>query len=165
MFIPTRLVEDVLIKIDKFIFPIDFVILDILEDKYVTTIVRRPFLTIEDTSIRVKDKAITFYVNVEVVTFGENGVTSSFYEGFGYFHVDVIEDDAKVDSQGEPSNEAKVVAQSSMEFHEQDWIISTVIEIMVEDLFFDESICELVENFDVFKEEECVKPLYTPCVE
>ena len=38
------IVEDVLIKVGKFIFPVDFIILDMIEDLEVSLILGRPFL-------------------------------------------------------------------------------------------------------------------------
>lgn len=40
---PVRLVEDILIKVDKFILPIDILILDIVEDKEMPIILGRLF--------------------------------------------------------------------------------------------------------------------------
>ncbi|XP_073153645.1 uncharacterized protein [Henckelia pumila] len=41
---PSGIVEDVLVKVDKFIFPADFVVLDMEEDQNVPLILGRPFL-------------------------------------------------------------------------------------------------------------------------
>jgi len=41
---PHRIVEDLLVKVDKFYFPVDFVIMDIEEDVEVPLILGRPFL-------------------------------------------------------------------------------------------------------------------------
>ncbi|XP_057775361.1 uncharacterized protein LOC130994330 [Salvia miltiorrhiza] len=41
---PKGIVEDVLVKVDNFIFPVDFVVLDMVEDKDVPLILGRPFL-------------------------------------------------------------------------------------------------------------------------
>ena len=41
---PRAIVEDVLVKVDKFIFPVDFIILDMEEDHEVPLILERPFL-------------------------------------------------------------------------------------------------------------------------
>ena len=41
---PMGISEDVLVKVDKFIFPIDFIILDIQEDQEVPLKLGRPFL-------------------------------------------------------------------------------------------------------------------------
>ncbi|XP_052204056.1 uncharacterized protein LOC127809331 [Diospyros lotus] len=42
---PRGVMEDVLVKVDKFIFPIDFIILDMEEDHDMPLILGRPFLT------------------------------------------------------------------------------------------------------------------------
>jgi len=41
---PRGIAEDVLVKVDKFIFPTDFVVLDMEEDEDVPIILTRPFL-------------------------------------------------------------------------------------------------------------------------
>ena len=41
---PKGVIEDVLVKVDKFIFPEDFIILDMEEDKEIPIILGRPFL-------------------------------------------------------------------------------------------------------------------------
>ena len=51
---PEGILEDVLIKVGLFIFPIDFVVIDIEEDKQVPLLLRRPFLDTRATLIDVK---------------------------------------------------------------------------------------------------------------
>ena len=41
---PRRVIEDVLVKVNKFIFPADFIVLDMEEDKEIPIILGRPFL-------------------------------------------------------------------------------------------------------------------------
>ena len=41
---PRGIIEDVLVKVDKFIFPADFIVLDMEEDTNVPIILGRPFL-------------------------------------------------------------------------------------------------------------------------
>ena len=41
---PWGIIEDMLIKIDKFIYPVDFVVLDVGDDNEVPLILGRPFL-------------------------------------------------------------------------------------------------------------------------
>lgn len=50
------MVEDVMMRVNKFILLVDFVILDIDEDVKILIILGRPFLTIGDKEIRVKKK-------------------------------------------------------------------------------------------------------------
>jgi len=40
------MIENVLVKVDKFIFPVDFVIMDMKEDQDCPLLLRRPFLAI-----------------------------------------------------------------------------------------------------------------------
>ena len=53
---PKGILEDVLIKVGKFIFPMDFVVIDIEEDKQVPLLLGRPFLTTGVALIDVKKK-------------------------------------------------------------------------------------------------------------
>ena len=48
------ILEDVLIKGGKFIFPVDFVVIDMEEDKQVPLLLRRPFLASRVALIDVK---------------------------------------------------------------------------------------------------------------
>ncbi|GKE10405.1 reverse transcriptase domain-containing protein [Tanacetum coccineum] len=62
---PQGIAEDVLIKIDKFILPIDFVILDMREDSRISIIIGRPFLATARAMIDVFNKKITLRVGSE----------------------------------------------------------------------------------------------------
>lgn len=57
------------VKVDKFIFPIDFLILDMEEDKDVSLILGWPFLAIERTLIDVAAGELIMRVNNEQVIF------------------------------------------------------------------------------------------------
>ena len=56
----------------KFIFPVDFVVIDIEEDKQVPLLLRRPFLATGTTLIDVKKGDFTLRVGDEVVHFNLN---------------------------------------------------------------------------------------------
>ncbi|XP_075473918.1 uncharacterized protein LOC142504967 [Primulina tabacum] len=66
---PRGIVEDVLVKVDKFIFPADFVILDIKDDRNTPLIFGRPFLAIGMASIDVHKGELTMRVGGESVIF------------------------------------------------------------------------------------------------
>ena len=55
---PKGILEDVLIKVGKFIFPVDFVVIDMKEDKQVPLMLGRPFLATGATLIDVKKRRI-----------------------------------------------------------------------------------------------------------
>ena len=63
------IIEDVLVKVDKFIFPVDFVILDMEENQEVPLILGRPFLAIGRALIDVQKGELILRVNKEEVMF------------------------------------------------------------------------------------------------
>ena len=63
------IIEDVLVKVDKFIFPIDFIVLDMEEVKDIPIILGRPFLATGGAIIDVKHGKLTLQVDDEKVTF------------------------------------------------------------------------------------------------
>ncbi|GKE23618.1 hypothetical protein Tco_1435130 [Tanacetum coccineum] len=67
--IPKGIVRDLLIKIDKFILPIDFIILDVLEDFRMPIILGRPLLTTAHAKIDVFKRSISLEVGNEKVIF------------------------------------------------------------------------------------------------
>ena len=64
--------EDVLIKVGKFIFLVDFVVMDMEEDTKVPLFLGRPFLATRDTLIDVKKGELTLRVGDEAVHFNLN---------------------------------------------------------------------------------------------
>ncbi|GKA26230.1 retrovirus-related pol polyprotein from transposon TNT 1-94, partial [Tanacetum coccineum] len=66
---PKGIVENVLVGIGKFVFPIDFIILDMPEDVKVPLILRRPFLSTAHAKIDVFKRNITLRVWDEKIIF------------------------------------------------------------------------------------------------
>ncbi|XP_048227259.1 uncharacterized protein LOC125369287 [Ricinus communis] len=66
---PRGIVEDVLVKVDKFIFLIDFFIMDMEGESSMPLILRRPFLTTSKAVINVCDGKLQLRVADETVTF------------------------------------------------------------------------------------------------
>ncbi|KAJ9543783.1 hypothetical protein OSB04_023490 [Centaurea solstitialis] len=66
---PKGKIEDVLVKVDKFIFPADFVILDYEADRETPIILGRPFLATGRTLIDVQKGELTMRVHDQEVTF------------------------------------------------------------------------------------------------
>ena len=65
------MIEDVLVKVDKFIFPTDFIVLDVEENKEIPIILGRPFLVTGkamideqwgELKLRVQDDEVKFNV-------------------------------------------------------------------------------------------------------
>ncbi|XP_073314707.1 uncharacterized protein [Primulina huaijiensis] len=66
---PRGFIEDVLVKVDKFIFLVDFVVLDMEEDRENPLILGRPFLVTGRALIDVKKGELVLRLNDEKVTF------------------------------------------------------------------------------------------------
>src|SRR5262249_14828948 len=59
------IIENILVKVDKLLFPIDFVMMDMGEDVKALLILRRPFLATGRTLIDVEQGKLTFRVQEE----------------------------------------------------------------------------------------------------
>nr|GFD03221.1 hypothetical protein [Tanacetum cinerariifolium] len=66
---PNRIAENVLVRIGKFIFPVDFIIQDMPEDIKVPLILERPFLSTAHAKIDVYKRKITLRVEEEKTVF------------------------------------------------------------------------------------------------
>ncbi|XP_041995707.1 uncharacterized protein LOC121745825 [Salvia splendens] len=62
---PEGIVEDLLIKAGEFIFPVDFMVLDMEEDKGVPLLLGRPFLATVEANINVKKGELTIFIGEE----------------------------------------------------------------------------------------------------
>ena len=69
---PEGILEDELIKVGKFIFPVDFVVIDMEGDKKIPLLLGRPFLATGTTLIDVKKGELTLRVGEEKVHFNLN---------------------------------------------------------------------------------------------
>ncbi|GJS78148.1 reverse transcriptase domain-containing protein, partial [Tanacetum coccineum] len=90
---PKGVAEDVFIKVGKFYFPIDFVVVDFKADPRVPLILGRSFLRTDRALIDVYREEITLRVNDEAVTFNLNQTTkySSTYDDMSVNRIDVID--------------------------------------------------------------------------
>ncbi|GJV35449.1 putative reverse transcriptase domain-containing protein [Tanacetum coccineum] len=67
--IPKGVAENVIVKIDRFVFPVDFIVLDMKEDHKIPIILGRLFLATTHAMIDVFNKKISFKVGDETITF------------------------------------------------------------------------------------------------
>ncbi|GJV25841.1 DNA-directed DNA polymerase [Tanacetum coccineum] len=67
--IPKGIAENVIGKIDRFVFPVDFVVLDMKEDHKITIVLGRPLLATTHAMLDVFNKKISFEVGNETITF------------------------------------------------------------------------------------------------
>ncbi|XP_057250798.1 uncharacterized protein LOC104886473 [Beta vulgaris subsp. vulgaris] len=92
---PIGILENVLIKVDKFIIPVDFIILDMDEDVEVPIILGRPFLATAGAIIDVKNGILTFEIGEEKVHFNIFSSSKSNSQRDLVCQVEIIEDMTK----------------------------------------------------------------------
>ncbi|GJX29684.1 reverse transcriptase domain-containing protein [Tanacetum coccineum] len=90
---PKGVTEDVFVKVGKFHFPTDFVVVDFDADPRVPLILERTFLRTGRALMDVYGEEITLRVNDEAVTFNLNQTTrySSTYDDMSVNRIDVID--------------------------------------------------------------------------
>ncbi|XP_070050662.1 uncharacterized protein [Nicotiana tomentosiformis] len=70
--IPEGIVQDVLVRVDKFVLPVDFIVVKMEENKEVPLILGRPFLVTGRAILDIHDRQLMFRVGEETVTFEMN---------------------------------------------------------------------------------------------
>ncbi|KAK4279349.1 hypothetical protein QN277_011144 [Acacia crassicarpa] len=98
--LPEGKVEDVLVKVDKFIFPVDFIILDFEADRDVPILLGPPFVATGRTLIDVAKGELTMRVNNDQVTFSILKTTK--YEDPAEKHLTTDADSKGTNEAGDP---------------------------------------------------------------
>ena len=88
---PRGIIEDVLLKVDKFIFPADFIILDMQEDKEVPIILGQPFLATRRAMIDVQKGELRLRIQEEEVTLNVFNAIKHPHDTDSCFLVDMLE--------------------------------------------------------------------------
>ncbi|GJV98647.1 reverse transcriptase domain-containing protein [Tanacetum coccineum] len=90
---PIRIAKNMLVKVGKFTFLMDFVILEMEEGNKVPLILGRPFLHNADEVIRVKQKQLNLGVRTERMTFSvDSAIKHSYSNDDTCFSIDVIDE-------------------------------------------------------------------------
>lgn len=88
---PRGVVEDVFVKVDKFKFPADLIVLDMEEDWEIPIILGRPFLATGRTLIDVQKGELTMRVQDQEITFNVFKAMKFPDDFEGYFRVDLVD--------------------------------------------------------------------------
>ena len=98
---PEGILEDVLIKVGNFIFPMDFVVMNIEEDKQVPLLLCRPFLAAKaafidvkkgELTLRVGDEAVHFHLNQSLKQFDDDKADCNNVEKIVHISTELIYD-------------------------------------------------------------------------
>ena len=108
---PRGVIEDVIVKVDKFIFPSDFIVLDMEENKEIPIILGRPFLATSKAMIDVQEGELKLRVQDDEVRFSVFNAVRHLVESDACFMIEAVE--AIVPSQSGLTNplEAKPYAK------------------------------------------------------
>ncbi|XP_073154074.1 uncharacterized protein [Henckelia pumila] len=88
---PRGIIEDVLVKVDKFIFPVDFVVLDMEEDLDIPLILGRPFLATGKALIDVQKGELLLRVGEEKISFDVFNALKFSQNNEECFQLDVVD--------------------------------------------------------------------------
>ncbi|XP_073120183.1 uncharacterized protein [Henckelia pumila] len=88
---PRGIIENVLVKVDKFIFPVDFVVLDMEEDLDMPLILGRPFLATGKALIDVQKGKLLLRVGEEEITFDVFNALKHTLHNNDCFKIDVLD--------------------------------------------------------------------------
>nr|GEU51609.1 hypothetical protein [Tanacetum cinerariifolium] len=98
---PRGIVENVLIKVDKFVLPIDFIILDMLEESRVPVILRRLILATTRALIDVLNKKKTLKVGDDEVFFDmDQSIKRPPTKHDECYEIDDLDDTINAEAQG-----------------------------------------------------------------
>ncbi|GJW71241.1 mitochondrial proton/calcium exchanger protein-like protein isoform X1 [Tanacetum coccineum] len=147
---PKGIVENVLVGIGKFVFPIDFIILAMPEDIKVPLIIGRPFLSTAHAKIDVYKKKITLRIGEEKIIFKSIKPTRSLIKRV---YVLSLRERMELDLEARLIGETLVLNRSLDPFFE-DYIelndLNVPLELrrdQVDDLMPTIKECEVVEEF------------------
>nr|GEU35360.1 reverse transcriptase domain-containing protein [Tanacetum cinerariifolium] len=124
---PMGVAKNMLVQVGKFVFLVDFVILQIKEDDRVPLIFGRPFLHTADAIIRVKNKELNLRVGEDRATFHiYKAMRNSHVNDGTCFRMDIIDDitedelDALLDDSKPFLNTSEKISETSLdkEFNE-----------------------------------------------
>ena len=88
---PRGVIEDVLVKVDKFIFPTNFIVLDMEEDKEIPIILGRPFLATGRATIDVQEGELKLRVQDDEVGFSVFNAVRHPMESNACFMIEAVE--------------------------------------------------------------------------
>ncbi|XP_017221328.1 uncharacterized protein LOC108198059 [Daucus carota subsp. sativus] len=117
---PLGVLEDVLVNVDKFVIPCDFVILEMNEDVDIPIILGRPFLATAGASINVKAGKLTLNVGEEKVEFDLDQVMKAPALETESFVVNIVEEVVKKVTDDIRENEVEGDENNSLKFREDE---------------------------------------------
>ncbi|XP_031255354.1 uncharacterized protein LOC116113346 [Pistacia vera] len=118
---PRGIIEDVLVKVDKFIFMADFFVLDMEEDKEIPLILGQPFLSTGRALIDVQEGKLIMRVQEEEVTFNVLETLKVPSKQDSCFKIDLVDQSAiKTSKIDDPKSPIKGCMVKSRQIEDED---------------------------------------------
>uniref|UniRef100_A0A151UCZ5 RNA-directed DNA polymerase n=1 Tax=Cajanus cajan TaxID=3821 RepID=A0A151UCZ5_CAJCA len=155
---PHGIVEDMIVKVDKFMFPVDFVVMDMEEDTEVPLILGRPFMKTARVIIDMDDGKLKVRVHDDEVNF-------NVFEAMKFpkgtkecFRVDVL-DDVYLKAQGNLKSSSPLEKALFTVDEECDEMLDKEVQDVIESLNKGESSSSNVQLQEELKKEEKEQPV------
>nr|KYP40388.1 hypothetical protein KK1_038280 [Cajanus cajan] len=151
--LPHGIVEDMIVKVDKFMFPVDFVVMDMEEDLEVPLILGRLFMKTARVIIDLDDGKLKVRVQDEEVNFNVFEAMKFPKGNKDCFRIDVL-DDLYLETQSNFKNSSPLEKALSMFDEELDKVIDTEVQDVIDALNKGESSSTNVQSKEELKKEE-----------
>ncbi|GKB71382.1 reverse transcriptase domain-containing protein [Tanacetum coccineum] len=139
---PMGVAENMLVQVGKFVFLVDFIILQIEEDDRVPLILGRPFLHTVDAIIRVKNKELNLGIGEDRATFHiDKAMQHSHVNDDTCFRMDVIDEinedelNALLDDFKPLLNTSEKISETPLDKEFNEFVLENVQEDEVKDDF------------------------------
>ncbi|GJZ93319.1 reverse transcriptase domain-containing protein [Tanacetum coccineum] len=139
---PMGVAENMLVQVGKFVFLVDFIILQMEEDDRVPLILGRSFLHTVDANIRVKNKELNLGIGEDRATFHiDKAMQHSYVNDDTCFRMDVIDEiteyelDALLDDSKPFLNTLEKISETSLDKEFDEFMSGNVQEDEVKDDF------------------------------
>ncbi|GJZ93253.1 reverse transcriptase domain-containing protein [Tanacetum coccineum] len=139
---PMGVAENMLVQVGKFMYPVDFVILQMEEDDRVPLILERPFLHTVDAIIRVKNKELNLEIGEDRKTFHiDKAMQHSYMNDDTCFRIDIIDEitedelDALLDDSKPFLNTSEKISVTPLDKEFDEFMSGNVQEDEVRDDF------------------------------
>jgi len=152
---PYGIVEDLLVKVDKFLFPVDFVVMDIEEDVDVPLILGRPFMRTTKVIIDVDKGKLKVCVENEEVSFNVFEAMKHPKDTKSCFIIDVIEEECgnKMTSLSSHDVLLQVITKSIEELFE---LGDTEAFALAKELYQAKELVQKTENREILGAENVI---------
>ncbi|XP_020204611.1 uncharacterized protein LOC109789952 [Cajanus cajan] len=151
--LPHDIVEDMIVKVDKFMFLVDFVVMDMEEDVEVPLILGRPFMKTARVIIDMDDRKLKVRVQDEEVNFNVFEAMKFPKGNKNCFRIDVL-DDVYLETQNNFKNSSPLEKALSMLDEELDKAIDKEVQDVIDELNKGENSSVNVHSKEELKKEE-----------